>query len=93
MTSPKARYLQYRVNLDTTVARATPRLDKVDVAFTIDDSSAKVTIPNGDRGIRRDGEGDVQSHHVSAATQLQARRRGVRRLQMPVWAEFSGLCG
>ena len=41
-----ARYLEYRAAMTTSDAAATPRLDKVDLAFTIDDSAPKVSIAN-----------------------------------------------
>ena len=67
MTSPKAqRYLQYRANLETTVATATPRLDKVDVAFTIDIGS-KVTI-NGVAVSAATARVTFSSDDASAAT-------------------------
>ena len=41
--TPK-RFLQYRATLTTPDPLATPRLDKVDAAFTVDDEAPKVTI-------------------------------------------------
>jgi hypothetical protein len=42
-SAPK-RYLQYRATLTTPNPGATPRLDKVDVGFTVDDQAPTVTI-------------------------------------------------
>ena len=44
VASPPARYLQYRATITTSDAAATSRLDKVDVAFTVDDAAPSVSI-------------------------------------------------
>ena len=88
VTSPKARYLQYRANLDTTVATATPRLDKVDVAFTIDDAAPKVTI-NGVAVSAATARVTFSSDDASAAT--RCKLDGAAFAACTSAAEFSGL--
>ena len=88
VTSPKARYLQYRANLDTTVATATPRLDKVDVAFTIDDAAPKVTI-NGVAVSAATAKVTFSSDDASAATRCKLDGAAFAACTSP--AEFSGL--
>ena len=86
--SPKARYLQYRAKLDTTVATATPRLDKVDVAFTIDDAAPKVTI-NGVAVSAATARVTFSSDDASAATACKLDGAAFAACTSP--AEFSGL--
>lgn len=88
VTSAKARYLQYRANLDTTVATATPRLDKVDVAFTIDDAAPNVTI-NGVAVSAATARVTFSSDDASAATRCKLDGAAFAACTSP--AEFSGL--
>lgn len=44
VASTPARFLQYRATLTTPNPAVTPRLDKVDVGFTVDDQAPAVTI-------------------------------------------------
>jgi hypothetical protein len=44
ITSLVKQHLQYRVTMKTTVATATPRLDKVEIGFTVDNQAPVVTI-------------------------------------------------
>ena len=86
--SPKARYLQYRANLDTTVATATPRLDKVDVAFTIDDEAPKVTI-NSAAVSAATAKVTFSSDDASAATTCKLDSKAFAACTSP--AEYSDL--
>ena len=88
VTSPKARYLQYRASLDTTVATATPRLDKVDVAFTIDDAAPKVTI-NGVAVSAATARVTFSSDDASASNGCKLDGAAFAACTSP--AEFSGL--
>jgi hypothetical protein len=83
-----ARYLQYRATMTTSDAEATPRLDKVDVAFTIDDSAPKVSIA----GVAVTGATasvTFSSDDDSATTKCKLDSASFANCASP--AEFSGL--
>ena len=62
---PRSGSLQYRATLTRPIAATTPRLDKVDLAFTIDDAAPVVTIQRvAVSGTTRDG--DVHSDGAAA---------------------------
>jgi hypothetical protein len=88
VTSPKARYLQYHAKLDTTVATATPRLEKVDVGFTIDEEAPKVVID----GVAVSGAiAKVTFHSDDPSAAVKCKLDGAPFAACTSPAEFSGL--
>jgi len=88
VTSPAARYLEYRATLSTTVAKATPRLDKVDVGFTVDNQAPIVTI---DDVAVSGGTAKVTFSSDDPAAVVKCKLDGAAFASCTSPAEFSGL--
>ena len=82
VASAAARFLQYRASMTTPDPAVTPRLDKVDVGFTIDDQAPNGHDP-GRRGVRLRRQGHVQHRRRRGGRRMLAGRRVVRGVHEP----------
>jgi hypothetical protein len=88
VASPARRYLQYRATLTTSNPGVTPRLDKVDVGFIVDDEAPKVTIQD----VAVSGSGAKATFSSDdAAAKLECSLDGAVFATCASPAEFSGL--
>jgi hypothetical protein len=88
VASPPKRFLQYRAMLSTTVATATPTLDKVEAAFTVDDQAPTVTI----QGVAVSGDtAKVTFSSDDAAATVKCKLDGAAFATCASPAEFGGL--
>ena len=88
VTSPAARYLQYRATLSTPAAADTPRLERVDVGFTVDDRAPIVTI---DDVAVSGGTAKVTFSSDDPAAVVKCKLDGAAFANCTSPAEFSGL--